>query len=88
MYFTCHFIFQVEFLWQMVLQMLDLLSSRRNVETAVAGGKETGGGGKALLDHSMDFNKVDNIGEGRNIDLREDEDDEEDLECCKRKSFK
>ncbi|XP_045582218.2 condensin-2 complex subunit H2 [Procambarus clarkii] len=79
---------KVEFLWQMVLQMLDLLSSRRNVETAVAGGKETGGGGKALLDHSMDFNKVDNIGEGRNIDLREDEDDEEDLECCKRKSFK
>lgn len=37
---------KVEFLWQMVLQMLDLLSSRRSVEMGgPAGGKDLGGGG-------------------------------------------
>lgn len=81
------FYFQVEFLWQMVLQMLDLLSSRRNVESGEAGGgKEGSGGGKAPLDFSLEFNSVDDIGEGRNIDLREE--DKEGTEDCRRRVFK
>lgn len=78
---------KVEFLWQMVLQMLDLLSSRRNVDSVEAGdGKEGNGGGKAPLDFSLDFNSVDNIGEGRNIDLREEDQDE--AEDSRRRGFK
>lgn len=80
--------FQVEFLWQMVLQMLDLLASRRTVDT-VAGadeGKHPGGGGKNAFDNTLDFGSLDTIGEGRNIDLREDEDQGADE--SKRKAFR
>lgn len=72
---------KVEFLWQMVLQMLDLLSSRRGVEMGgPAGGKDLGGGGggKAILDASIEFQSVDNIREGRNINMREEDELEED----------
>lgn len=80
--------FQVEFLWQMVLQMLDLLASRRNVDTAGGIDEETvtNGGGKAAVDHTVDFSCVDRIGEGRNIDLKDDEDYMDDDD--KRRSFK
>ncbi|KAK8718457.1 hypothetical protein OTU49_014740, partial [Cherax quadricarinatus] len=78
----------VEFLWQMVLQMLDLLSSRRNIEgVGDRTGKESGVGSK-VLDQSLEFHCVDNIGQGRNIDLKEDEEEEEELEDLKRKGFK
>lgn len=79
---------KVEFLWQMVLQMLDLLSSRRNIEgVGDRTGKESGVGSK-VLDQSLEFHCVDNIGQGRNIDLKEDEEEEEELEDLKRKGFK
>lgn len=81
---------KVEFLWQMVLQMLDLLSSRRSVEMGgPAGGKDLGGGGggKAILDASIEFQSVDNIREGRNINMRE-EDEVEEEEDYRRKNFK
>lgn len=74
----------------MVLQMLDLLSSRRSVEMGgPAGGKDLGGGGggKAILDASIEFQSVDNIREGRNINMRE-EDEVEEEEDYRRKNFK
>ncbi|XP_042212254.1 condensin-2 complex subunit H2-like isoform X2 [Homarus americanus] len=79
---------KVEFLWQMVLQMLDLLSSRRNLESGVGdvGGKDIGGG-RAVLDHSVDFTTVDKMGRGKNIDLRDDEEEEE-MDDCRKRSFK
>ncbi|XP_064119386.1 condensin-2 complex subunit H2-like [Macrobrachium nipponense] len=79
---------KVEFLWQMVLQMLDLLSSRRSVEASEsAPGAKEGGGGRANLDSTRDFISVDEITEGRNIDMKDDDDDEEE-EDSRKKGFK
>ncbi|KAK3881779.1 hypothetical protein Pcinc_013809 [Petrolisthes cinctipes] len=76
---------KVEFLWQMVLQMLDLLSSRQKAEghSGAGAGKEAGGGNKATLEISVEFSSVDNITEGRNIDLRNDL-DESDIDCSRK----
>ncbi|XP_047498252.1 condensin-2 complex subunit H2-like isoform X2 [Penaeus chinensis] len=80
---------KVEFLWQMVLQMLDLLSSRRSVEMGGPAGKDLGGGagGKSILDASIEFQSVDNIREGRNINMREEDELEED-DDYRHKNFK
>ncbi|XP_068242032.1 condensin-2 complex subunit H2-like [Palaemon carinicauda] len=79
---------KVEFLWQMVLQMLDLLSSRRTVEASEGpAGTKDAGGGRANMDATRDFTSVDEISEGRNIDMKDDEDDA-DEEDSKRKGFK
>uniref|UniRef100_A0A6A7FVC2 Condensin-2 complex subunit H2-like isoform X1 n=3 Tax=Hirondellea gigas TaxID=1518452 RepID=A0A6A7FVC2_9CRUS len=75
---------KVEFLWQMVLQMLELLSSKRKLDNNDGGdGAGTGtvanAGGKnkaSQMDESVDFQRLDGIGEGRNITLKEDEEDE------------
>lgn len=73
---------KVEFLWQMVLQMLDLLSSRRSAAANNAQGEEgQEGGGKSNKGHadlaSAEFVKMDHLEEGRNIDMKDDEDEDE-----------
>lgn len=75
----------MEFLWQMVLQMLELLSSKRKFATQEPGATNdaptgaTGRGGKnALADQTVNFQRLDNVGEGKNITLKDDEDPEED----------
>lgn len=70
---------QVEFLWQMVLQMLDLLSSRQTAEGRSSSGavKEAGGGTKATMEITLEFSSADSLTEGRNIDLRDDQDETE-----------
>ncbi|CAL4087925.1 unnamed protein product, partial [Meganyctiphanes norvegica] len=74
---------KVEFLWQMVLQMLDLLSSRRtaaaNTAPGAEGQEQGGKGGKGHVDlASADFVKMDHVEEGRNIDMKDDDDEGDD----------
>ncbi|KAF2354588.1 Condensin-2 complex subunit H2 C-terminal [Trinorchestia longiramus] len=74
---------KVEFLWQMVLQMLELLSSKRKFETQGEGdaeGSATGSGKSKpnIHDHTVDFKNLDNLGEGRNITMKEEEEEEGD----------
>jgi len=76
---------KVEFLWQMVLQMLDLLSSRRtaaaNTAPGAEGQEQGGKGGKGQVDlASADFVKMDHVEEGRNIDMKDDDEEEDDGE--------
>ena len=75
----------------MVLQMLDLLSSKRKFGNAADSGqaeegKTSGGKNKDHLDESVDFNRLDNIGEGKHITLK-DEDEEEHDDVGRKKTF-
>ncbi|XP_018016915.1 condensin-2 complex subunit H2 isoform X2 [Hyalella azteca] len=76
---------KVEFLWQMTLQMLELLSSKRKFEShdgdKATDGAAAGGSGKnkpGVHDQTVDFQRIDNVGMGRNITIKED--DEVDLD--------
>ncbi|KAK7079757.1 Condensin-2 complex subunit H2 [Halocaridina rubra] len=77
---------KVEFLWQMVLQMLDLLHSRRtsDLQGNEEGAKEGGGGPRTSLDSTRDFTCINDISEGRNINMKDDDEDD----CGRRKAFK
>ncbi|KAG0716131.1 Condensin-2 complex subunit H2 [Chionoecetes opilio] len=80
---------KVDFLWQMVLKTLDLLSSRRALESS-AGGLEVGGGGggggrKNRTELNISFSCVDSIQVSHNIVLQEDDGDDHDQ---RRKSVK
>lgn len=63
----------------MVLQMLDLLSSRQSAEgrNGPGAGKEAGRGAKATMEITLEFSSADSTTEGRNIDLRDDQDETE-----------
>ena len=68
----------------MVLQMLDLLSSKRTLEKPTESGK--GGHSSSKGDVETAFVSIDDINEGRNINIK-DEDDNGDIEDI-RKVFK
>ncbi|KAK8391183.1 hypothetical protein O3P69_017087 [Scylla paramamosain] len=78
---------KVDFLWQMVLKTLDLLSSRRHLETGgdgvEVGGTGGGGGRKGRLELALSFSCVDSIQMSTNIELQEDDDSD-----SRRKSVK
>lgn len=80
---------QVDFLWQMVLKTLDLLSSRRALEAGgeglEVGGGGGGGGRKSRVELALSFSCVDSIQVSHNIELQEDDSDDHD---SRRKSVK
>ncbi|RXG51784.1 Condensin-2 complex subunit H2 [Armadillidium vulgare] len=69
---------KVEFLWQMVLQMLDLLSSKRNLDLGDEESHKTGATGRSSKSSPiLNFERVNKGSIGKNIDLKlEDEVDE------------
>ena len=75
-FFNQNSIVQVEFLWQMVLQMLDLLSSKRSTETNPVDGKD-GTINKFANDTEVAFVSISDMKDGRNIDLKDDDDDDD-----------
>lgn len=77
---------KVDFLWQMVLKTLDLLSSRRALEDneMEAGAGMGGGGRRSRMEVVHSFSCIDSIKESHNIELREDDDDND----SRRKSVK
>lgn len=74
-------------MWQMVLKTLDLLSSRRALEASGVEGAAgaSGGGRRNRMEIVHTFSCIDGIMESHNIELREDDDDDNDL---RRKSVK
>ena len=60
----------------MVLQMLDLLSSKRSTEASPVEGKD-GNINKFANDTEVAFISISDMKDGRNIDLRDDDDDDD-----------
>ncbi|XP_076040071.1 condensin-2 complex subunit H2-like isoform X2 [Oratosquilla oratoria] len=68
---------KVEFLWQMVLQMLDLLSSKRSI-TSGNDPKVAGSSGRGnSTDDAPEFSCIDDLGMSKNINMKMDDDDME-----------
>ena len=69
------FSIQVEFLWQIVLQMLDLLSSKKKLpnqsENGLGEGFHNPKQKSSSADLTLDFQKADHLGVGNNIDLKD-----------------